>query len=75
MPMWDDEPEYGPGTCVRCGVDLPRGLVRWVTRSSGPDVRIVLHDDLTQCTPPDAEPEGRLRSWRPALFTAPPVTP
>jgi hypothetical protein len=51
MPMWDDEPEKGPGTCVRCYRYVKNGRVHSIARISGPDVRIVLHANPDDCEP------------------------
>jgi hypothetical protein len=50
-PMWDDEPEHAAGTCAACGQHTDNGVVRWVTRLSGPDIRLIIHTTPTQCTP------------------------
>ncbi|MDX2708079.1 hypothetical protein PV350_35330 [Streptomyces sp. PA03-6a] len=50
-PMWDDIPERAPGHCAGCGAWTADGLVRWVTRSPGPDMRIVVHSEPDACTP------------------------
>ncbi|MEU6347037.1 hypothetical protein ABZ883_39540 [Streptomyces sp. NPDC046977] len=50
-PMWDGEPEHAAGTCAACGHHTEDGVVRRVTRLSGPDIRLVIHAGSKQCTP------------------------
>ncbi|WP_406488999.1 hypothetical protein [Streptomyces phaeochromogenes] len=61
-PMWDDEPERAAGTCVACGLHTDDGIVRWLPRMSGPDVRLIVHAEAGECTPREpAAPPLRLR--------------
>lgn len=50
-PMWDNEPEYGAGYCAACGLHTDKGIVRWLPRMSGADVRLILHADPDECAP------------------------
>lgn len=61
-PMWDNEPEYASGLCVACGIHTDKGIVRWLPRMSGPDVRLILHTAPDECTP--REPAEPLRLGR-----------
>ncbi|MEY9997869.1 hypothetical protein ABIE67_010255 [Streptomyces sp. V4I8] len=64
-PMWDDREERDAGICCACGVHTADGIVRWMPRSSGPDVRLIVHARGEDCTPPETDPPLRL-ARRPA---------
>lgn len=59
-PMWDSQEERAPGFCCACGVHTDDGIVRWMPRGSGPDVRLIVHARGEECTPPDDVPPLRL---------------
>ncbi|MEU9285951.1 hypothetical protein AB0D57_14805 [Streptomyces sp. NPDC048275] len=61
-PIWDNEPEHAEGVCVACGVHTNHGIVRWLPRISGPDVRLIVHAEAQDCTPP--QPVGNFRLSR-----------
>ncbi|AVH58969.1 hypothetical protein C4B68_28015 [Streptomyces dengpaensis] len=48
--MWDNEDERAAGTCVACGQHTADGIVRWLPRASGPDVRLIVHAQAQDCT-------------------------
>ncbi|MER6531366.1 hypothetical protein [Streptomyces sp. NPDC001508] len=55
-PMWDDREERDSGTCCACGIHTDDGIVRWLPRSSGPDVRLIVHARSEDCTPRESTP-------------------
>ncbi|WP_328449872.1 hypothetical protein OG780_19350 [Streptomyces sp. NBC_00386] len=55
-PMWDNEPEYDAGICIACGRHTDDGVVRWLPRASGPDVRLIVHTRAQDCAAPPTEP-------------------
>lgn len=59
-PMWDNEPEHDAGICVACGIRTENGIVRWLPRASGPDVRLLVHARAEDCTPLEHVPPIRL---------------
>ncbi|MFF0222759.1 hypothetical protein [Streptomyces sp. NPDC004629] len=59
-PMWDDREERDSGTCCACGMHTDDGIVRWLPRSSGPDVRLIVHARSEDCTPRESTPPLRL---------------
>ena len=48
-PMWDDEPERDAGACAACGSHTAEGIVRYLPRASGPDVRLIVHAHAQDC--------------------------
>lgn len=50
--MWDNEAEHAAGICVACGQHTADGIVRWLPRASGPDVRLIVHVEAQDCAPP-----------------------
>ncbi|MER5914982.1 hypothetical protein ABT124_32095 [Streptomyces sp. NPDC001982] len=60
--MWDNEPEHVAGICVACGIHTDDGIVRWLPRMSGADVRLIVHARDEDCAPP--EPADLIRLAR-----------
>jgi hypothetical protein len=60
--MWDNEPEPAEGICVACGVHTNNGIVRWLPRMSGPDVRLIVHAEGNECWPKQPVESLRLSS-------------
>ncbi|WP_369243655.1 hypothetical protein [Streptomyces sp. R41] len=61
-PMWDDKPEHTEGICVACGQHTDNGIVRWLPRTSGPDVRLIVHAEGNECWPKQPVEPIRLAS-------------
>ena len=59
-PMWDNEPQYSAGLCAACGIHTEDGIVRWLPRMSGPDVRLIVHARAEDCPRPASIPPVRL---------------
>jgi hypothetical protein len=61
--MWDNESEQAAGICVACGLHTDDGIVRWLPRVSGADVRLIVHANGEDCTPPEGAPSVRLARY------------
>jgi hypothetical protein len=46
----DKAPTRAAGICARCDRYTKNATVRWVTRNSGPDARVILHADPEECS-------------------------
>ncbi|MFF9324056.1 hypothetical protein ACF1AY_04985 [Streptomyces sp. NPDC014776] len=64
-PMWDGEPQRTEGVCVACGAYTTDAVVRWVSRVSGPDVRLIVHAKADDCVPAAPVQPLRLARLRP----------
>jgi hypothetical protein len=65
--MWDNCEERDAGICCACGIHTDDGIVRWLPRTSGPDVRLIVHARGKDCTPPDPAPLIRLARYHAGL--------
>ena len=50
-------PRQASGVCARCRRYTRNGRAEWITRSTGPDYRYIVHADPDDCTQPPDHPD------------------
>jgi hypothetical protein len=50
MSTPDAPPTRAAGICARCDTYTKNATVRWVTRNSGPDARVIIHANPAECS-------------------------